>query len=185
MASFLFALVAVFTAGFGGRDQVLVARVAGRLGKGIGLLATGWISSIVTAVGMAWLGQTVAGLLPTSARTMLVALALLLGAFELFWPNRQPKPREPTRSLGALLLVLLARQWTDAARFLVFALAVASAQPWLAAVGGALGGGAALTLAWLAEEELERAPLRAIRVGVAVIFLFAAIFLGLSARGIV
>ena len=49
----------------------------------------------------------------------------------------------PTRSLGAVALVLLARQIGDGARFAVFALAAWTVWPVTAGLGGAIGGAAA------------------------------------------
>ena len=56
---------------------------------------------------------------------------------------------EPTASLGALGIVVLAHQLTDAARFLIFALATLFAAPVAAGIGGAAGGAVSLALAWL------------------------------------
>jgi hypothetical protein len=93
---------------------------------------------------------------------------------------------EPTRSLGAIALVLLAGQVTDAARFLVLALSVATGNAVLAAAGGALGSGAVLTLAWTLGSEWEaRLPLAAIRLALGGLFRLAALIVGMSARGII
>ena len=83
-------------------------------------------------------------------------------------------------------MVLLAGQLTDAARFFVLALAVATGTPAFAAVGGALGSGAVLTAAWaLASDWEARLPLRALRLAVGGLFGIAAIVVGLSARGLI
>ena len=95
------------------------------------------------------------------------------------------RERFTVRPLAALMaLVLLARQATDAARFLVLALSVATGMPVLAAVGGAIGTGATLTLAWaLGAAWEERLPLAAIRLGIAGLFVVAAGWAALAARG--
>lgn len=121
-----------------------------------------------------------------SARGMFVALALGLAAFELAWPIRVTKPAEPTRSLFALILVLLSRQVTDAGRFVALAVIVATAAPLLGGIGAALGGLLGTSLSWTAGDALEsRVPLRAIRRGLALLALAAALVIGLSARGLV
>jgi hypothetical protein len=121
-----------------------------------------------------------------AAKAMFVAAALALGAFELAFAKPPARPAEPTRSLGALILVLLAGQVTDAARFFVLALAVATGAPALAAIGGAIASGAVLTAAWTLGGEWEaRLPLRAIRYAVSALFLLAAIVVALNARGII
>jgi hypothetical protein len=94
-------------------------------------------------------------------------------------------PAEPTRSFGAVLLVLGAAQLTAAAGFLVFALAGATGAPWLAAAGGTLGSGAVFAAAWSLGAGWEaRMPIGLLRYGVAGLLLAAALVTGLSARGL-
>lgn len=184
MAAFLLALVAVFAVSLGGRDQLLVARLAERLGRGGGLMAVGALASAASALAMAAAGLAMALVLPAAAAVMLVAMALLIAAAELAWQRKAALPGEPTRSLFATFVVILARQAGDAARFCVFALA-AGGSAWLAGIGGALGGTAALALGIALAGELDRWPLRAIRRALAGLLLVAAITAGLAARGIV
>lgn len=183
MSSFLFGFALVLLVSLGARDQLLVARLSGRTGPG--LLVAGMLASIVSACTMAWGASFIADLLFPAATQMLVAFALLAAALELAWPNREKAPEEPTHSVVAAFVVLLSRQIGDAGRFLVFALAAATALPWLVAAGGAVGGSAALALGWVMGGDLERAlPLRAIRIVLAVLLGLAAIVLGLTVRGI-
>ena len=184
MAAFLFALAAVFLVSLGGRDQLLAARLAERLGKGGGLLAVGVLASTLSAFAMAVAGLALALLLPGPAADMLVAIGLLLASAELAWHRRAALPEEPTRSLFAIFVVLLARQVGDGARFLVFAFA-AGGSAWLAGAGGALGGSAALALGIAVSGELTRWPLRWVRVGLAALLAIAGIVVGLNARGII
>ena len=187
MSSLLFALVGSFLAGFGARDQLLVAQLRTRLGPSPALLLIAVFSACITSGVAAWAGGWIARQMSGSAETMLVAMALLLAALDLGGPRRAPKaPTEPTRSLTATLIVLLARQVGDAPRFLVFALAAATASPLLAGIGGALGGSAALALGWAMGDDLERQlPLSAIRWTLAVLLLMLAVYIGLTARGII
>jgi putative Ca2+/H+ antiporter (TMEM165/GDT1 family) len=184
MAPFLFAFVAVALVSLGGRDQLLIARLAEKLGRGGPMLAVGVAASTISATLMAIAGLSLALILPEPAADMLVALALLLAGVELAWRSRAKLPDEPTRSLFAVFAVLLARQIGDAARFLVFAFA-AGGPAWLAATGGAFGGAAALAVGWAAGADLDRAPLRAIRLVLAAIVALTAIVIALNARGIV
>lgn len=184
MAAFLLALVAVLAVSLGGRDQLLVARLAERLGKGGGLLAVGFLASTITALLMAAAGLAMALLLPGAAADMLVAIALLFAAVELAWQRGTKLPEEPTRSLFATFVVLLARQLGDAARFCVFAFA-AGGSAWLAGIGGALGGTAALALGIALAGELAGWPLRLIRLVLAGVLLITAVGVGLTARGII
>ena len=186
MPSFLFAFVAVLLVSIGARDQLLIARLAQALGRRASLLLIACASAVAISALMAWGGAAIAAIVPPSGKAMLVAIALFLAAVELFWPNREKTPKEPTRSLFAFGIVILARQLGDAARFLVFALAAATGVPWLAGAGGALGGCAALALGWMLAGDLEtKWPLRAIRGVLGTVILITALFIGLSARGII
>jgi putative Ca2+/H+ antiporter (TMEM165/GDT1 family) len=180
---FLLSLLLVFALALGGRDQWLVAHWADALGQRAALLVIGLASAALTAALMAWIGAGFAAQLPTRAAQMLVAFALAIAGFELAWPVKRAAPREPTRSLGAFALVLAARQVGDAARFAVFAFAAWASLPATAALGGGLGGAAAIALGWsVGGEGLARLPLAIIRRVLAAGLIVAALFIGLNAR---
>lgn len=186
MSSLLFALVGCFLASFDARDQMLVARLSAALGRSKPLLAVAVASAAATGFLAARAGAWLSGMMSESAASMFVALALFFAGAELAWPHRFVRFDEPTRSLGAIALVMFARQITDGSRFLVCAVAAATALPGLAGVGGALGGAAAVTVAWAMGGNLERGlPLRRIRLGLAAILIVLAIVIGLSARGLI
>lgn len=186
MPALFLALLTSALAMLGGRSARLVARMAEALGGSAGLLLTGWLCAIATSALAAWMGAWLAPQMPPAGKAMFVALALGLAAIELLVTRDRPAPAEPTRSLGAVALVLIAAQATDAARFFVLALAVATAEPGLAAAGGALGSGAVLTVAWALGGEWDaRLPHRALRLAVSGLFLIAAVVVALSARGII
>ncbi|MEE4205122.1 MAG: hypothetical protein V2I39_02450 [Erythrobacter sp.] len=183
MDSFLFTLLLVFAIALGGRDQILVAELSDALGRSGQLLALGLACSAASAAVMAWAGASLAAILPQRAAEMLVAFALAIAAFEMAWPAKVRRPAEPTRSLGAIGIVLLARQVGDAARFAVFAFASEAVYPAVTVIGGALGGGAAVALGWSAGARgLARFPLRGIRLTLAALLFLAALFIGLNAR---
>jgi Ca2+/H+ antiporter, TMEM165/GDT1 family len=183
MDSFLFALLLVSVLAMGGRDQLLVARWSDVLGQSTPLLLTAIATSALAAAAMAWVGAEFAAMLPRRAAQMLVAFALGVAAFELALPVRLKQPQEPTRSLGAIGIVLFARQVGDGARFAVFALAAWSVVPVTAGLGGALAGAGAVTLGWgIGAERLAGWPLRSIRMALAAGLLIAALFIGLNAR---
>lgn len=184
MSSFLFGFALVLIVSIGARDQLLVARLAGRTGPG--LVVAGGLAATFSACMMAWGGAWIADMLFPAAQAMLVALALGAAAIELMWPASDKAPREPSHSIMAAFVVLLARQLGDAGRFLIFALSAATALPWLVAAGGAIGGTGALVVGWIAGGDLETAlPLRAIRLVLAAVLLIASFTIGLTARGIV
>ncbi|MEZ5680470.1 MAG: hypothetical protein R3E14_04150 [Erythrobacter sp.] len=186
MTAFLFALLAAFAAGFGARDQQLVAALRDRLGQSVGLLAIALASAVATAFAAAWFGTVLGSSMSRDASTMFIAIALLISAAECAWPVRRSEPIEPTRSLGAIAIVLFARQLTDAARFLVLAVAAAYAAPEMAALGGAVGGSFAVALGWMmGDRELARLPVTTIRRSLAAFLFVVAIVTGLSARGLI
>lgn len=183
MSSFLFGFAAALLLTIGARDQLLVARLARPLGVLILLAAI--LAAIFTAGLMAVAGDAIARMLPNAARQMLVAIALVLAGIELFWPKREKRAKEPTRSPFAAFVVLLLRQWGDAARFLLFALAAATALPAYVALGGATGACFALAGGWALGEDLDGLPLRPFRLIMGAIVLVAGVVLGLGARGII
>ncbi len=183
MDGFLLSMLLVFALASGGRDQWMVARWADALGRGVPLLCVAVLSACLAAAAMAWVGAGFAALLPRRAGQMLVAFALGMAAIELALPVRVKPPKEPTRSLPAVLIVLLARQIGDGARFGIVALAAWTSAPITAGLGGALGGAAAVMLGWSAgAATLARWPLRPLRWSLAAALLVAALFIGINAR---
>jgi putative Ca2+/H+ antiporter (TMEM165/GDT1 family) len=179
----LISLLLVFALANGGRDQWLVAQFSDALGRSAPLLLFGMACAALSAALMAWLGTGLAELLPRRAGQILVAVALALAAVELVWPIKLAAPREPTRSLGAIAIVLAARQVGDAGRIAVFALAAWAHSPVTAALGGALGGAGAIALGWsLGAAGLARWPLAKLRRVLAAALLVAAVHIGMGAR---
>jgi hypothetical protein len=186
MPAFFLALLLSFMVTLAGREQVRVARLAGALGARGALLAAVWLSVLAASALAAWLGQALAPSLHGTARAMFVALVLGLTGLELALLRPRPAPREPTRSLGAIVLVQLAGQFTGATALLTGTMALAMGSAWLAGAGGALGSGLALTLAALSGAEWERrVPLRATALVAALLLLLAALTIALLARGII
>ena len=185
MPSFFLALLFTVIASIGGRDQRLVAGLSARLGSSMNLLVVGWIASAVTASTAAGAGFLMARLLPPDAKTMLVAFALLAAGLEMLLLHGRKLPYEPTRSLVAIFLVLVAQQIGDGARFLILVVAISTGNPVLAAIGGAVGGGLALAIGWAGRgETYARLPLRLIRRSVASALIVIGVVIGLYARGI-
>jgi hypothetical protein len=122
-------------------------------------------------------------MLVPKARAVLAAMALAFAGGEQLLVGGARKPEEPTLSLGAAGIVILAHQVTDAARFLIFAVAVATAAPVAAGIGGAAGAVVALGAAWLAPEYFVGAKLRAVRRIVGGALLLVAAGLAVQALG--
>lgn len=186
MPALFLGFLAVFAGAFGGRGQVLLAHLAGRGGAAghYGLLATGLSAAVLTALLAGYAGALVDAL-PARARTLLVALTLVLAGAEMLRPVRLALPAEPTRSLGAILLALGWHNATDGARLVLFALAAATGAPAAAAAGGALGGMAAAALGWAGGTAFAAdRRLRGARVAIGAAFLVAASVVGLAAFGL-
>lgn len=177
MAGFLFAMLAVLAAGLGARDQVMTARLAPR-GS---VLAIALTCGVLTSLAAGWAGQAVAPLLNAPARAILVAMALGFAGIELILIQPGRKPLEPTQSLGAFAVVILAQQLTDAARFTLFVIAAVSPLPWTAVAGGVLGSGASILAGWLGGAAWEDQPLRPIRRALGVLMLLLALYLAYPA----
>ena len=181
MAAFLFALLAALAVGVGARDQLLVAWMAARpgakSGPGFGLLVTAIGAALLSAGLAGWAGMLAAPQLAPPARSYLVAMALGLAALELLVLRPGRRPAEPTASLGALGVVLLAQQLTDAARLLVFALAASSAVPPLAIAGGMLGCAGTALIGWMGGARLAALPLIWVRRALGVVLAGIAAYL--------
>ncbi|MFC3101926.1 TMEM165/GDT1 family protein [Altererythrobacter lauratis] len=191
MTAFFLSFLAALLLGAAGRDGVRVARLAAgsgpatALGAAPGLVLAIWLSAFAASTLAAGAGAWLAPQMPAAARPMFVALALGVAALELAVRKAPRAPAEPTRSTGAILIVLVAAQITDSARFVIAALALLTQEPWLVAAGGTLGSGVALTLAALAGSEWERRlPLRIMAWALAVLLLLAAFMIGLSVRDV-
>ena len=148
MIGFYFTFLAVILASLGARDQSLLAALSRHHGQRPAALIGAGAVTILSAALAAWLAQAVAPLLAPEARAFLAGLALLFAGGEslLLVPRRVP--REPSRSLAALAIILTSQQLTDAARFLVFGIAIATGATIPAGGGGALGGLVAVGAAW-------------------------------------
>lgn len=183
MSGFYLTLLAVLLSGIGARDQVTVAQMAQAQGRRPMALVVGIAVSVASAVFAAWAAGQIAPLLVPRARLVLAAMALGFAGIEslLFAPGR--KPEEPTASLFALGAVLLARQVTDAARFLVFAVAVATNAPIAAALAGAVAGPVLIAAGWSAPDTVLRPQARRLRRGLGAVLVLVGGYVALRAFG--
>ncbi len=183
MSGLIFALLATLLAGIGARDQLTVAGIAARQGQRPGLLVVALATSIATAGAAAYGGALLAPMMGGNARLMFAALALAFAGVEMLILAARKMPDEPTQSLGATAIVLAAHQLTDAARFLIFAIAVATRAPISAGLGGAFGGVCIVVAGWLAAESLPVRKLSIIRRSVGAALLVLAAVLAMKAMG--
>jgi len=154
MSAALLAFLAVVLAGLGARDQMLIAGLAARR-----LLPWPVVGlALATAAATAWIaalaGAALVGDLSAGARLLFAGVAATVAGVECLAIRPPRQPEEPTRSWFAHAVVLIVHQATDGARFLVFAIAVASAVPPAAALGGAAGAIATVAIGAIAGEAL-------------------------------
>lgn len=183
MTGFYLTMLALLMAGFGARDQVTVAGLTLGQGARPGVLMTGIGVCVATASFAAWGATLAAPLLIPKARMILAAMALGLAGAEALLVAPRRRPAEPTASLGALAIVLAAHQFTDAARFLIFAIAVASSGPVGAGIGGAVGGAVLLAVAWTAPGAIGHRQARRARRLIGLVLLLIAALIALRAFG--
>jgi hypothetical protein len=180
MTAFYYTFLAVLLAGLGARDQLTVASLSRSQGLRPGVLLTGLAVAVATVVFVVWAASAVAPLLAPRARLVMMAIALAFAGVEALWPFTAKQPDEPTASLGALAIVLLAHQLTDAARFLVFALGVTLA-PVTIGIGGATAGAASIAAGWMLPEVFCNPRMRLVRGTVGAFMLLAALIVGFEA----
>ncbi len=179
----IFALLAVLIVGVGARDQLLVAQLAARQGRHPAALVLALASAAATSALAAWAALALTAQMNGNARLFFAALACGFAGLELILARAPKPPAEPTHSLGAFLIVLIAQQLTDAARFLVLAIALATRAPIAAGVGGALASMAVVAAGWLAGNALAGFGFRPLRRWLGAVMLLAGTGLALRALG--
>lgn len=183
MSAFFLAFLVTASIMLAGREQVRAARLSAARGDRAAVFIAGMVAVIVSTAFAAWAGMQVAALMNTGGRRMFVAFALGFAAFEVALLRAPPAPVEPTRSRGALALVLLGATLTDAARFGVLALSAATGQAVLVAAGGICASIAALAVAVAAGKSWEeRVRVRTLALAVAALLLLASVAIASWAR---
>jgi hypothetical protein len=183
MTGFILALVGVLLAGLGARDQMTLAALSRQQGaRPLVLLAAIGVCCISASLA-GWAAMLIAPLMSAPARLFLAALALGFAGGEALVLSPTRVPQEPTLSLGALTFVLLAHQLTDAARFLIFGIALAADARMPATLGGGLAGILLLAAAWGAPEWFDWKRLRWVRRALGLGLLLLASWLGLQVMG--
>lgn len=183
MTGYILALVGVLLSGLGARDQMTVAALSRQQGArpGVFLVAIG--VCCISASFAGWAAMLIAPMMTAPARLFLAAIALGFAGLEALVLPPGREPQEPTLSLGAVAVVLLAHQLTDAARFLIFGIALAADARMPAVLGGGIAGILLLAAAWGAGEWFVWRRLRLVRRGLGLVMLLAALWLGLGVIG--
>lgn len=184
MGAFYLTLVAVLLSGVAARDQMTIAALTRRQGQRSGVLATSLVLAALTSAAAAYAGAQVLDILPPPARPILAAIAVGLAGLEALVLSPRADPREPTHSLGALGLVLVAHQLTDAARFTLFGLAIGMGAPFAAGLGGGLAGLLLVSTAWAWPHVFLARGVRLARRSVGALLFLVSITMFLGFRGI-
>ncbi|MET1755198.1 hypothetical protein ABVV53_06985 [Novosphingobium sp. RD2P27] len=184
MGPFYLTLMAVLLSGVAARDQVTIAALTRSQGQRFGVLALSLTVGVLTSAAAAYAASEVLAILPPPARPILAAIAVGLAGLESLVLSPRENPREPTHSLGALVIVLVAHQLIDAARFTLFGLAVGTGAPLAAGLGGALAALLLAGAAWMWPQAFIATGIRVARRVVGAALLFAALIMFLGFRGI-
>ena len=184
MPGFFLSFCAVLLLAAGGREQHLVAALSQRMAKPVPLLAMALIASLLTASAATASGALLSDWLSPNGAQMFLAATLALAGVELLIERAGDSPTEPTRSLAAILLVLVWRQAGDAARFVIVGLAASQGNPWTVGAGATGASLVGAAFAWSMSGDFAKAlPWRKLRAGLGVVLLILAALLAMSARG--
>ena len=175
MDALLSAFVAAALGEWGDRTQLLVLLLAARTGRPLTVLAGLAAAAIVSSIAVAWLGFWVAGIVTPQATIFLLALALVFAGIAGLMRRDEPSAEiGRTPLLIAAFLLCLSAEIGDRTQFLTFALAGGLDSPDFAAAGAAAGIiAAAIPAAVLGNRLQAVVPVRAIRIGGAILFLLA------------
>jgi len=156
MDALLLALLLGLALDQGDRSQ----RIARALGDGGAPIWPVVLAVILGAALSAALGQLLAPYLPGPSGLLFFAVTLVVGALGLLVPMRDSRAGGTWTGIGRLF----AHRLADSASFLLVGIAGMTGLGWATALGGAIGGLAALLPPLLAGATYERAvPLRVLR----------------------
>jgi putative Ca2+/H+ antiporter (TMEM165/GDT1 family) len=184
MDALMAALVAAAFAQVGDRPAWLASILADRYRAPGLVIAAAAVALLGAGLLAAAAGALLAPRLTPEARQLFLALALLFQGGGALFPVKPPDRLAGWRLGAALtsLIGLFILAFGDGVQFIVLALAARAQLPWLAAVGAMLGSLAVIApAAILGEAGWTGLPLVTLRRIIGVLFVLAAIGLGLSA----
>ncbi|MET4896784.1 TMEM165/GDT1 family protein [Sphingomonadaceae bacterium jetA1] len=185
----MIALVVALLGQAGDRTGWLAARLADR-DRRPGQLAAGLMLAMALVAALAVVaGRSLAASLTPEAKSLLLAVALVLLGIGAFRAVKPPAMRWSPARLGSLGGALLGGGVLIAGGGVGFVLAAAAARsplPWAALPGALMGTlGAVVPPIVLGEREWLRLPLRAVRIGTGLVLVLAGLVIGLSSRGLI
>jgi Ca2+/H+ antiporter, TMEM165/GDT1 family len=174
--------VAAFLAVWGARTQLTVAALAAATNRPVLVMAGLTLAALASSIVASLAGIWIAAAITIRAMTLLTALALLFGGVFALIPRKRKEAVTARLPLVAAFILCLAAELGDSAQFLTFALAGRFASAPLAAAGATAGIVAACLPAAILGDRLEAViPVRAIRYGVAALFLVAGFIVAMKA----
>ncbi|MBT0668366.1 hypothetical protein HT136_08290 [Novosphingobium profundi] len=180
MPAFYLTFLAVLLVGAGARDQLTIATLSARQNGRPAILVVAALCTVLSCALAGWVAQAMVGELPPPARPIFAAIALGLAGLESLALRVRRAWKEPTHSLGALFLVILGHQVSDAARFLIVGLGVAMAAPYLACGAGALSSLVLVGLAWAMPDFVSHRALGGFRRVAGGVLVAVALYLALA-----
>lgn len=188
MDALLASFVAAALGEWGDKTQLLVVALAARYRRPLPILAGIFVAALANSLIAAFGGLLVHDMITLRAISLLVALALVFaGVAGLI----RPKPYESagTSRAGPFLVAaasFFVLEFGDKTQFLTFAIAAQYDAFALAAAGATAGVMASSVPAALLGEGLAKAvPLKAVRIGLGVLFLAVGLVVGVSALRLV
>lgn len=183
MEVFVPALLLAILAQLGDRPALLTAMLADRTRRPLAAALGGALAHAAGNGIAATGGAYMAPMLTPNAQALLLAIALLVGGGSAFWPVKAPPVHERWQ-VGAFLTSLFGvgiLMMSDRTPFFTLALA-ARGEPWLAAAGAAIGAAAVgFVAAVLGEQGWRALPLGKLRIAIGILFVAAALYIGLGA----
>lgn len=180
--------VAAFLAEWGDRTQLLACLLAARFAAPRAVLAGIALAALANSLLAAFGGHLLADYINFRAITLMMALALLFAGVGALWPQRPPKLEGSGRA-GAFLASLFAfgvLEFGDKTQFITATLAARADSLWLTGFAAAAGIVLASMPAVLLADRLSATiPLKALRIGVGMLFLLLGVIAAISALRIV
>ena len=170
--------VIALSATAGGAAQQQLAQLSHALGRRYALLAVAAISAIASAALHGWVGQLLTHFLPDEWRATATAMVLILAAVRLMFASSVQQPAEPTYSLGAMTLVLFARQIAAPPGLVISAAVIGGMALFPAIIAGAAGSILAFAVAWrIPAMQAANSILSILRVACAALIVGCAIYI--------
>ncbi|HEY0043035.1 MAG TPA: TMEM165/GDT1 family protein [Allosphingosinicella sp.] len=188
MEPLLTSFIAAALAEWGGKTQLLAVALAVRYRSAGPVLAGIAIAALLNALIAAAAGLLVHGYIALRAISLLIALALVFAGVAGLMSSKEVKMGETWKtgpfltSLGCFFLL----EFGDKTQFLTFAISAQFNSLALAAAGATAGVVAASVPAVVMAEQLPNAvPMKAVRIGAALLFLLVGLIVAVNALRLV